>query len=154
VGAHLLDAGIGLVFTVTAIVLGSPLTTWVFRRVDRDARTSPQVTKAASTLRGGRVIGWLERAAVLLTVIAGWPEGVALVVASRAWAATKSSVEPPREQPNDSSSEASRASCSPERSPSQPEPRSRPPEWVGMNEIRADSVVRSASAMLSKGQNP
>ncbi len=80
-GAHLLDAGIGLVFTVTAIVLGSPLTTWVFRRVDRDARTSPQVTKAASTLRGGRVIGWLERAAVLLTVIAGWPEGVALVVA-------------------------------------------------------------------------
>jgi hypothetical protein len=81
VGAHLLDAGIGLVFTVTAIVLGSPLTTWVFRRVDRDARTSPQVTKAASTLRGGRVIGWLERAAVLLTVIAGWPEGVALVVA-------------------------------------------------------------------------
>jgi len=81
VGAHLLDAGIGLVFTVTAIVPGSPLTTWVFRRVDRDARTSPQVTKAASTLRGGRVIGWLERAAVLLTVIAGWPEGVALVVA-------------------------------------------------------------------------
>jgi len=81
VGAHLLDAGIGLVFTVTAIVLGSPLTTWVFRRVDRDARTSPQVTKAASTLRGGRAIGWLERAAVLLTVIAGWPEGVALVVA-------------------------------------------------------------------------
>lgn len=80
-GAHLLDAGIGLVFTVTAIVPGSPLTTWVFRRVDRDARTSPQVTKAASTLRGGRVIGWLERAAVLLTVIAGWPEGVALVVA-------------------------------------------------------------------------
>lgn len=80
-GAHLLDAGIGLVFTVTAIVLGSPLTTWVFRRVDRDARTSPQVTKAASTLRGGRAIGWLERAAVLLTVIAGWPEGVALVVA-------------------------------------------------------------------------
>lgn len=68
-------------FTVTAIVLGSPLTTWVFRRVDRDARTSPQVTKAASTLRGGRAIGWLERAAVLLTVIAGWPEGVALVVA-------------------------------------------------------------------------
>jgi len=66
---------------VTAIVLGSPLTTWVFRRVDRDARTSPQVTKAASTLRGGRAIGWLERAAVLLTVIAGWPEGVALVVA-------------------------------------------------------------------------
>lgn len=142
-------------FTVTAIVLGSPLTTWVFRRVDRDARTSPQVTKAASTLRGGRAIGWLERAAVLLTVIAGWPEGVALVVALKGlgrYGELRGATE--GTAPNDSSSEASRASCSPERSPSQPEPRSRPPEWVGMNEIRADSVVRSASAMLSKGQNP
>ena len=81
-GGTILDAGIALALGLIVITLGSPLTTWVFRRVDRDGtEASPQVTKAASTLRGGRAIGMLERAAVYLTIVAGWPEGVALVVA-------------------------------------------------------------------------
>lgn len=78
--ARLLDVGIGLVLALMAVFVGSPLTTWVFRRVDR-AAPSPRVELAAATLRGGRVIGMLERAAVFLTIIAGWPEGVAVVVA-------------------------------------------------------------------------
>lgn len=78
----ILDLVLGLALGGTAIVLGSPLTTWVFRRVDRGpSQMAPQVMKAASTLRGGRVIGWLERAGVFLAIVAGWPEGVALVVA-------------------------------------------------------------------------
>lgn len=34
-----------------------------------------------SVLRGGAWIGYLERAAVATTVLAGWPEGIALVLA-------------------------------------------------------------------------
>ena len=34
-----------------------------------------------SVLRGGAWIGYLERAAVAATVLAGWPEGIALVLA-------------------------------------------------------------------------
>jgi hypothetical protein len=34
-----------------------------------------------TVLRGGAWIGYLERAAVAVTVLAGWPEGVALVLA-------------------------------------------------------------------------
>ena len=81
-GGNILDTGIAVVLGVIVVRLGSPLTTWVFRRVDRDGtEPSPQLTKAASTLRGGRAIGMLERAAVYLTIVAGWPEGVAIVVA-------------------------------------------------------------------------
>jgi len=82
VNGLILDVVIGLAFGSAGILAGSPLTTWVFNRVDRDpSGVSPQVMKAASTLRGGRVIGWLERAGVFLAILAGWPEGVAVVVA-------------------------------------------------------------------------
>ena len=36
---------------------------------------------AGTRLRGGRVIGVLERALVCLSLLAGWPEGVAVVMA-------------------------------------------------------------------------
>lgn len=44
----------------------------------------PEPTDAGrpeSVLRGGAWIGYLERAAVATTVLAGWPEGIALVLA-------------------------------------------------------------------------
>ncbi|GGF42135.1 hypothetical protein [Williamsia phyllosphaerae] len=36
---------------------------------------------AAPPLRGGRVIGFLERGAVAVTLILGWPEGLAIILA-------------------------------------------------------------------------
>ncbi|GAA1463886.1 hypothetical protein [Williamsia maris] len=36
---------------------------------------------AAPPLRGGRVIGFLERGAVAVTLIVGWPEGLAIILA-------------------------------------------------------------------------
>jgi hypothetical protein len=38
-------------------------------------------TPAESVLRGGAWIGYLERAAISATLLAGWPEGMALVLA-------------------------------------------------------------------------
>lgn len=42
---------------------------------------SPPVIEPETVLRGGAWIGYLERAAVAATLLAGWPEGVALVLA-------------------------------------------------------------------------
>jgi hypothetical protein len=39
------------------------------------------VTEAAASLRGGLWIGLLERAAVYASVLAGWPEGLAVILA-------------------------------------------------------------------------
>lgn len=69
---------------VLAVLAGSPLTTWVFRRVDRPGLAGRGVRgmlAAEVVLKGGRTIGLLERAAVYLCVAAGWPEGIAVVVA-------------------------------------------------------------------------
>jgi len=81
--AHIVVGAVTFALGAAAVLLGNPLTTWVFRRVDRPApgTVSPGVVRAGTILRGGRVIGFLERAAVFLTVVAGWPEGVFLVVA-------------------------------------------------------------------------
>ncbi|MGH8893561.1 MAG: hypothetical protein ACRDWY_09715 [Actinomycetes bacterium] len=46
-----------------------------------DAGTPGTETEPGTVLRGGAWIGYLERAAVAATVLAGWPEGVALVLA-------------------------------------------------------------------------
>jgi hypothetical protein len=74
-----------------AVVGGGPLTLSVFTLVDRErAAEAPgeaagpgptSVTAAGSVLRGGAWIGALERAAVFATIAAGWPEGVAVVLA-------------------------------------------------------------------------
>lgn len=69
---------------VLAVLGGSPLTTWVFRRVDGSAAGRQGVRgmlAAEAVLKGGRTIGLLERAASYLCVVAGWPEGIAVVVA-------------------------------------------------------------------------
>lgn len=74
-----------------AIFLGGPLTLWVFRHVEQrerrpqSARGADQailgITAAAVVLRGGSAIGQLERAAVYLGLVVGWPEAIAAVIA-------------------------------------------------------------------------
>jgi hypothetical protein len=46
-----------------------------------DSAREDHAEPAETVLRGGAWIGYLERAAVAATLLAGWPEGVALVLA-------------------------------------------------------------------------
>ncbi|MCD2144449.1 hypothetical protein [Gordonia paraffinivorans] len=48
---------------------------------DDSADEDPQSTTEVGPLRGGRVIGYLERLAVVSTLMAGWPEGLAIILA-------------------------------------------------------------------------
>ena len=72
---------------VLAVVGGGPVTSRVFALVDRQDHPSDPSTAdrsidgAGKVLRGGAWIGALERAAVFATVVAGWPEGLAIVLA-------------------------------------------------------------------------
>lgn len=69
-----------------AVGAGGLVVTAVFRQVDRTG-TSPgtgasgSVEAASRILRGGAWIGALERLAIYSTVVAGWPEGLAVVLA-------------------------------------------------------------------------
>ncbi len=84
-----------------AVLLGSPLTNWVLHRVERGSATSEGSASApdtaggndpesvapeasapapAAVLGGGRAIGRLERSAVFLGLVAGWPESIAVVI--------------------------------------------------------------------------
>lgn len=58
---------------------GAPmvLASFRFARRQRDAGPEPD----DGPLRGGRVIGLLERTAVAVSILAGWPEGIAIVLA-------------------------------------------------------------------------
>ncbi|WP_305095013.1 hypothetical protein [Prescottella sp. R16] len=69
---------------VTAVVAaatgGAPMVLAAFRF----ARRQPDAgagTNDGGPLRGGRVIGLLERTAVVVSILAGWPEGIAVVLA-------------------------------------------------------------------------
>ncbi|WP_055474601.1 hypothetical protein [Gordonia sp. HS-NH1] len=46
----------------------------------------PAGTGEGGPLRGGRVIGYLERLAVVTTLMAGWPEGLAIILAVKSLA--------------------------------------------------------------------
>lgn len=64
-----------------AVAGGGPVTVAVFYLVDgRRANAHDSVRNAGEALRGGSWIGGLERAAVFATLIAGWPEGAAIVL--------------------------------------------------------------------------
>lgn len=78
--------GVGLAALV-AVVGGGPVTTWIFGFVDRHD-TSPgapvgttSMYDAGRVLRGGAWIGGLERTAIVASLLAGWPEGVAISLA-------------------------------------------------------------------------
>lgn len=78
-----------------AIAGGGPITVLVFDVVDRrdspgpsdspspseDPAQSGELAQAGAVLRGGAWIGALERAAIYATLLAGWPEGLAVVLA-------------------------------------------------------------------------
>jgi hypothetical protein len=69
--------GVGL-----AVLGGGPATTLVFGLVDRgSAGAADSMESAGAILRGGAWIGALERAAIAVSLVAGWPEGIAIVLA-------------------------------------------------------------------------
>ncbi len=69
-----------------AVLGGGPVTTALFDLVDaEEGPDGPQdpdtLERAGQLLRGGAWIGALERAGVLASLVAGWPEGLAVVLA-------------------------------------------------------------------------
>ena len=64
-----------------AVAGGGPLTALVFDLVDRREPTMESMDRAGHVLRGGAWIGALERLAIYASLVAGWPEGVAVVLA-------------------------------------------------------------------------
>lgn len=70
-----------VVAAVLAVAGGGPLTTSVLALVDRNNTRSQSTQQAGEVLRGGALIGSLERLAIFASMVAGWPEGVAIVLA-------------------------------------------------------------------------
>ena len=64
-----------------AVTGGGPLTTSVLSLVDRGNTRAQSTQKAGEVLRGGALIGALERTAIYGSLVAGWPEGIAVVLA-------------------------------------------------------------------------
>jgi hypothetical protein len=64
-----------------AVTGGGPLTTSVLALVDRGNTRAQSTQKAGEVLRGGALIGALERGAIYAALVAGWPEGLAIVLA-------------------------------------------------------------------------
>lgn len=95
--AVVLKAAVIGMLGVVAVLAGSPLVTALFRRADpprtvagtdavSDPADAPGIRAAAATLRGGRWIGMLERLAIFATILAGFAEGIAVVLAIKALA--------------------------------------------------------------------
>jgi hypothetical protein len=64
-----------------AVAGGGPVTALVFDLVDRRELPADSMEHAGHVLRGGAWIGVLERLAIYATLVAGWPEGLAVVLA-------------------------------------------------------------------------
>ncbi|HEY1118338.1 MAG TPA: hypothetical protein VGE43_11580 [Acidimicrobiales bacterium] len=64
-----------------AVAGGGPVTSLVFDLVDRRELPADSMQQAGHVLRGGAWIGALERLAIYATLVAGWPEGLAVVLA-------------------------------------------------------------------------
>lgn len=76
------DLLLALALGTVAVAGGGLVTVGVFRLVDgRSAARRDSMASAGEVLRGGTWIGALERTAVYATLAAGWPEGIALVLA-------------------------------------------------------------------------
>ncbi|MGY5883358.1 hypothetical protein [Modestobacter lacusdianchii] len=72
----------GAVLAVGAAALGGgPIATAVLRAADPDRGPSPRGAADPEVLRGGTWIGVLERTAIAATVLAGFPEGLAVLIA-------------------------------------------------------------------------
>ena len=66
---------------LVAVLGGSPVTATVLWLVDRGSSRPDSMDRAGEVLRGGAWIGAFERCAVFAAIIAGWPEGLAVVLA-------------------------------------------------------------------------
>ncbi|MGZ0148869.1 hypothetical protein ACXJJ3_17475 [Kribbella sp. WER1] len=64
-----------------AVTGGGPLTTSVLALADRRSTHAQSTQKAGEVLRGGALIGALERLAIYAALVSGWPEGIAIVLA-------------------------------------------------------------------------
>ncbi|AEG44366.1 hypothetical protein [Isoptericola variabilis] len=71
-------AGVWVVALALSVAVGAWLVPWVLRHTEKEPRIEAE---AMAVLRGGTWIGVLERLAVTATILAGHPEGVAIVVA-------------------------------------------------------------------------
>lgn len=69
-----------VLFGVLAVAGGGPVAVAVLRLADHKAGRQ-QALDDGEVLRGGAWIGSLERAGIFATLAAGWPEGVAVVLA-------------------------------------------------------------------------
>ena len=70
----------GTLIVLTAVLAafgGGPVTAAVLHRVDHGG----PIEQAGDVLRGGAWIGAMERVAIFATLVAGWPEGLAVVLA-------------------------------------------------------------------------
>jgi hypothetical protein len=76
--ATALLVGVGALLAVAG---GGPLTALVFDVVDRRELPTESLDRAGQVLRGGAWIGALERGAIYATLVAAWPEGLAIVLA-------------------------------------------------------------------------
>ena len=75
------DLLLALALGIVAVTGGGLLTAGVFRLVDGGSSARrDSMRSAGEVLRGGAWIGALERVAVYATLVAGWPEGMALVL--------------------------------------------------------------------------
>jgi hypothetical protein len=75
-------AGVG---AIAAVLSGNAVVLSIFGLIDASARAgSPRVQR--TMLRGGAWIGALERLAILGTMLARWPEGIAAIIAVKAFA--------------------------------------------------------------------
>lgn len=67
-----------VVLVPVGVLGGSPVTALVLHLADRES--TGLVEQAATVLRGGAWIGVFERTAIVATLLAGWPEGIAIVL--------------------------------------------------------------------------
>ena len=74
-------AALATVAGALAVVGGGPVTARVFALVDRSETAAQSMDRAGQVLRGGAWIGALERAAIFASLVGGWPEGLAVVLA-------------------------------------------------------------------------
>lgn len=67
--------------SIFAISFGGPFTELVFRLAAKNDVVLAKEESDPSPLRGGLWIGLLERTAIVASLWAGWPEGIAIVLA-------------------------------------------------------------------------
>lgn len=67
--------------SIFAVSFGGPFTELIFRLAAKNDSSLVKDESDPSPLRGGLWIGLLERAAIVGTLWAGWPEGIAIVMA-------------------------------------------------------------------------